>query len=285
MSPSVGPMTSNEDTSGPWVALESIVTTTHRVEKYGGVRLAESALQQIVDALNAGTLPMLGHHDWTRPIRTRDLEASIVELPDGEKAVRLVGLVHQDDWDAVGQVGGMSFTTFEALGLAAGPHPPGTEAVRLAADAGWFTDDDIAAACSVISRVAPAEGARLLQFSAIDLARISVELGIAYVNTWGPGIAQNAIWDGLKHLMLRRLKRTDQQQLESSPTRIELVTPLPAGAVTAVIDTNDPDVAQKALATYSAAVNRAAESGPQEKHIIVWRDREDGGSWEDLRPG
>jgi hypothetical protein len=275
-------MTSPDDNSGPWVALEAIVATTHRVEKYGGVQLAESALQQIVDALNAGTLPMIGHHDWTKPIRTRDLEASIVELTDGEKGVRLVGLVHQDDWDAAGQIGGMSFTTFDVFGTAEGPHPPGTEPVKLAADAGWFTDEDIGAACSVISQLAPAEGARLLQFSAVDIARITFEIGITYVTAWGPGIAQNAIWDGLKHLMLRRLKRTPEGGIEP-PTRIELVTPLPAGAVTAIIDTSDPDVAQKALAVYSDAVVRAAQSAPQVKHIIVWRDRGDGASWEHLQ--
>ena len=76
-------MTNPDDGSAPWVALEAIVATTHRVEKYGGIRIAENALQQIVDALNAGTLPMIGHHDWTKPIRTGDLEASIVELVDG----------------------------------------------------------------------------------------------------------------------------------------------------------------------------------------------------------
>jgi len=162
-------MTSTDAFSGPWVALEVIVATTHRVEKYGGVQLAESALQQIVDALNAGTLPMIGHHDWTKPIRTRDLEASIVELTDGEKAVRLVGLVHQDDWEAAGQIGGMSFTTFDVFGIAEGPHAPGTEPVKLAADAGWFTDEDIGAACSLISQLAPTEAARILQFSVVDL--------------------------------------------------------------------------------------------------------------------
>ncbi len=274
-------MDTPDETSGTWIALEAVVATTHRVEKYGGVKLAESALQQIVDALNSGTLPMIGHHDWTKPIRTRDVEASLVELADGEKGVRLVGLVHQDDWDAAGHVGGMSFTTFDVFGMAEGPHPEGTEPVKLAADAGWFADEDIGTACSIMSQLAPAEGARLLQFSAVDLARISLELGLIYVTTWGPGIAQNAIWDGLKFLMLRRLKRTPDGELESS-TRIELVTSLPVGAVTAVIDTNDPDVAQKALATYSDAVVRAAESSPRVKQVVVWRVHGDDGSWERL---
>ena len=134
-----------------------------------------------------------------------------------------------------------------------------------------------------MSQVAPAEGARLLQFSAIDLARISLELGFAYVTAWGPGIAQNAIWDGLKHLMTRRVKRTSDDA-PPSPTRIELVTPLATGAVTAIIDTNDPGIAQQALVTYSDAVARAAESAPTGKHIIVWGEDEDGGSWEDLQP-
>lgn len=271
-------MTDTQDDSEPWVAIEAVVATSHRVEKYGGVQLAESALQQIADALNTGAVPLLGQHDWTQPIRSRDLEASIITLPDGEKAVRMVGLVHQGDWESAGQFGGMSFTTFETLGVAQGPHSAATEAVSVAADAGWFADADIAAACEIICPLAPAQGSRLLQFSAADIARISLEVGLTYVAAWGPGIAQSAIWDGLKHLMLRRLKRKPDAAGQS-PTRIELVTKLPGGSVVGVIDTNDPEVVKSALAAYSGAVDHVLQSTPRTKQIIVWGDGEDGGSW------
>lgn len=78
---------------------EAIVATSHRVEKYGGVALADSALSQMVEALNSGKLPMIGHHDWTKPIRTKDVEATLVTLDDGERAV---GVQHVFDGDPSG---------------------------------------------------------------------------------------------------------------------------------------------------------------------------------------
>src|SRR5947207_6347644 len=100
-------------TDEAWIPFEAIVATSHRVEKYGGVALADSALTQIAEALNAGQLPMIGHHDWTKPIRTKDVEATLVRMDDGERAVRVTGLVVQADWEAVGEIRGMSFSSFE----------------------------------------------------------------------------------------------------------------------------------------------------------------------------
>jgi hypothetical protein len=259
-----------------WVPFEAIVATTHRVEKYGGVAFADSALMQMAEALNSGRLPMIGHHDWTKPVRTKDIEATLVTLDDGERAVRLTGLVDQADWEAVGRIRGMSFSTFEPLGRADGPNRE-APALRLSADAGWFDDQTIGEACSIMSELAPVEGARLLQFTAVDDARVILEMGYAFVVALGPGLATNAVWDGIKYLLVRRLKRDDDSA--ASRTRIELVTPLPTGEVIGIIDTSDPAIASQALATYSSAVTTAAESAAQGTQVVLWRAAESSGDW------
>lgn len=260
-----------------WVSFEAIVATTHRVDKYGGVALADSALSQMVEALNSGQLPLIGHHDWTKPLRTKELVASLVTLDDGERAVKLVGLVDQGDWDAVGEIGGMSYSACEPLGRVDGPNPQ-ADPLQLSADAAWFDDQSIAEACSVMSRLAPVEGARLLQFSAADIARVIVEIGYAYVATLGPGLATNALWDGIKYLLLHRRARAEAT---SAPhTRIEMRTPLPTGGeVVGIIDTEVPSVASEALATYAHSVTSAFESGEQGKRIAVWNGPGVEGGW------
>jgi hypothetical protein len=267
-------MVQHEDDS--WMPFEAIVATSHRVEKYGGVALADTALLQMVQALNSGKLPMIGHHDWTKPIRTKDVEATLVTLDDGERAVRLTGLVDQADWAAVGEVRGMSFTTSEPIGRADGPNRA-SPSLTLSADAGWFDDQTIGQACAIMGELAPVEGARLLQFTAVDDARVVLEMGYAFVVACGPDLATNAVWDGIKCLLVGRRHRDYDDA--TSRTRIELVTPLPAGEVVGIIDSADPAVVSAALSTYSSAVSTAAEAGAQGQQVVVWSDEGAGGDW------
>jgi hypothetical protein len=259
-----------------WIPFEAIVATSHRVEKYGGVAVPDELLMQFAEEINAGRIPMIGHHDWTKPIRTKDIEATLVTLDDGERGVRLTGLVDRADWAAVGQIGGMSFSATEPIGRADGPNPE-APALKLSADAGWFDDQTIGEACSIMSVLAPVDGARLLQFTAVDDARLVLEMGYNLVVTLGPGLATNALWDGIKYLLLHRKNRTGDAAI--SPTRIELQTDLASGEVIGIIDTSDPAVASEALATYAAAVTKAAEVASYGRQVVVWSEGESGGRW------
>lgn len=263
-----------ESVTTEWHELEAIVATTHRVEKYGGIRLSEGALQQIADALNTGQVPMLGQHDWLRPIRTQRLRAQLVTLLDGERAVRLTGLVHSQDREAVGDVSGMSFSTQLSIGRAVGLNPE-AEPVKLSADAASFDDSVIATACSLMSAQAPAEGYRLYQFSALDDLRIILEMGLNLVVALGPELATSAIWDGIK-LMLGSVRDKRHDLAPIPTTRLELVTPLPTGEVIAVIDTPDIEIAREALAAYSQAVEVAAKAAAQ-REVIAWTPLAGGG--------
>lgn len=259
---------------GAWVPFEAIVATSHRVEKYGGVLFADEALQQIVDALNSGKLPMTGHHDSTKPVRTKDLEARLAVLDDGERAVRVTGLVDEYDWNSLGPVRGMSFTTMETIGRATGPHPE-LEPLALSADPSWFDDEAIATASSIMSQVAPVEGNRLLQFTAIETVRIIIDVGYNTLMLLGPNLASSAIWDGLKYLLLHKKTR---KGLDSPASKIEISTDLDAGKIVGVIDTDNPDILEQALAAYSKAVESAAQTRTGSPIVIIW-DSDHGDGW------
>lgn len=261
-------------TDKTWLAFEAIVATSHRVEKYGGVALADTALEEIAAGLNSGQLPLTGNHDWTKPIRAKDLEATLVTLDDGERGVRLTGLVEQSDWAAVGEIGGWSFSTSEPLGRAEGPNPD-APAITLSADAGWFDDQTISEVCSIMCALAPTNGARLMQFAAVDIARVIIEISYNLVAALGPGLATNALWDAIKYLLLHQKSRHNVGA--TSPTRIELKTNLDSGEVIGIIDTSDPAVASRALASYEVAVKAAAESAVHERQVVVWSEPDD--SW------
>ncbi|WP_028707647.1 hypothetical protein [Propionicicella superfundia] len=260
-----------------WSEIEAIVATTHRVEKYGGIRLSDSALADIADGLNSGGVPFQGHHDPLQPIRTRDLHAEIVTLSDGERAVRLTGFVHTDDWAEVGDVHGMSFATIEPLGRADGINPD-AESIELSADAAWFDDDTIAAACSIMSAVATTNGNRLYQFSVVDDARMVLELGMNFVIALGPDLAASAVWDGVKLMLMAVLPK--RRKLDpAATTRIELRTPLPGGEVVAVIDTPDIETAKQAISAYSQAVEAAAKAAKAEREVVAWSQSPSSGGW------
>jgi hypothetical protein len=229
----------------------------------------------MAEALNSGSLPMIGHHDWTQPIRTRNVRAWVTDLEDGENALRLEAEVRGGDLAAAGEVGGMSFTTFAPLGEALGPHPDSAP-VRLSADAAAFEELDIARACELISELAPAKARLLFQFNALEVSRIVIEVGYPLVASLGPNLAASAIWDGLKHLLSKR-KRPKQT---GPATRIELCTPITEGnEVIGIIDTDNPEVARLALEKYSESVQVAADL-ERTRAVLRWLSHER--RWDDL---
>lgn len=262
-----------------WLELEGIMATTHKIEKYGGFQLDEDALQRMAEALNSGRVPLLGQHDWGKPVRTQQMSARIIRRPDGESELRISVLVHAEDWDSAGEIGGMSFSVFEPIGRADGPHKD-ADPLRLGGDAAWFDDETISAACVVMSALAPVEGSRLYQFSAVHDLKVVLDLGYDLVQALGPSLAASAIYDGVK-LMLRSVIGRRDDLVAVPTTRIELSTTLPSGSVVALIDTPDSETARRALETYSRALAAAARVAPApERQVLMWNPSRGGGAWE-----
>lgn len=247
-----------------WREFEGTIATSHVVAKYGGVRLAPQALQHMADALNAGEIPMLAQHDPRRRIRTRQLSATVVVLPDGEQAVRLACLVHPDDVGVMEGMRGMSFATSELIGGVEGPNP-GWGTIELRADAAVFSDEVIARACEQMCTLGPTQGFRLLQFTGPDEAKIILDIAYNIIVILGPGLATSAIYDGLRYLLRNREKSAPDASVQ-----LELATSVRGGDVKAVIQTSDPNVAKAALAAFSDAVQAVASMPPAERPVLDW---------------
>lgn len=240
------------------------MATSHPVAKYGGVRMAPQALQQMADALNSGQIPMLVEHDPRRRLRTRNLSAAVVDLPDGERGVRFTALVHPDDVALMQGIRGMSFSTSDLIGSVEGPNPErGT--MELRADAAAFSDPVIARACEQMCAAGHTYGYRLMQFAGPDEARIVLDIAYSIVVVLGPGLATSAVYDGLRYLFRNRSKGSGDD-----PVHLELATSVRGGEVKAVIQTSDPDVARAALAAYSDAVRALASMPPDERPVLDW---------------
>ncbi len=247
-----------------WREFEGTLATSHLVAKYGGVRLAPQALQQMADALNAGQIPMLAQHDPRRGLRVRRLSAAVVDLPDGEQAVRFACLVHPDDVGLVEGMHAMSFATSELIGSVQGPNPE-SGSIELRADAAVFSDEVIARACEQMCTVGQTHGFRLFQFAGPDEARIILDIAYSIVITLGPGLATSAIYDGLRYLFRHRSKSSGDPLVQ-----LELATSVRGGDVRAVIQTSDPEVAKAAMATYSDAVQAVASMPLEERPVLDW---------------
>ena len=80
----VGP---EHDPNAGRVEVEGIVATDQPLSAYGGIRVDETVLHDLAEALRSGSLPMLLSHDIRRPLNAVVLDSEVRERPDGYKEV------------------------------------------------------------------------------------------------------------------------------------------------------------------------------------------------------
>lgn len=248
----------------PWREFEGTIATSHPVAKYGGIRIPPETLKQMAEALNSGKVPMLAQHDPRRRLRTQQLTATVVTLPDNEQALRLTCLIHPGDLDLIEGLRGMSFSTSVLVKSTEGQNPD-AGFVELHADAAAFNDEAIERACETMSAAGHTKAFRLFQFADPDQARIILDIAYNIVLVLGPGLATSVIYDGLRYLFRNRAKGT-----KKAPVQLEINTSMQGGDVKAVIMTGDPDVAKAALAAYSEAVKAVAMMPPSARPVLDW---------------
>jgi hypothetical protein len=255
-------------TDEDWVEFSGDVATTHPMTVYDGFRLEREQIIGIVDALNGGALPMLGHHDRLRPVRTRRVRASAVRLVDGELAARLVGEARADDWNSsVGVARQFSFAAGIDLDPELWPDPTDPQ-VRVAADAAWFAASDIADASRAVGRLGPVKAQEYYQFSAVADAKIVIDAAWPFVSAFGVGLFTNAVWDGVKLLLARR--RVPDGADPSSPTTVEVHAIDGDRKTVAVVRTDDPAVAERAIAALEPVLR---DLMPQDRSAVLeWHD-------------
>jgi hypothetical protein len=110
------------------VEVEAIVATDQPLAAYGGIRVDESMLHDIAEAVRSGSLPMLIGHDIRRPLNPTVLDAQVRQNSDGYKEVWIRFTVDADAWAqfeeelaASGAPGGFSFAASEPIYLHSPP--------------------------------------------------------------------------------------------------------------------------------------------------------------------
>jgi predicted RNase H-like HicB family nuclease len=249
------------------VEIEAVVATNHPLPAYGGVRVDESVLYELVKAIRSGSLPMLIGHDIRRPLSPTILDARVRERSDGYKEVWIRFTVDASAWAqfeedlaASAAPGGFSFAFAEPIANL----PPRTSdslaTVAIEADASHWSDADLLAAAQDLRSVGPVHVGRRYQFALEPLAVVVLTLVLLPVLT---GLATNAIYDGLKRFLGRGRRTIFQFRIEREDGR----------NFDARLETDDPEVLRHAI----EAFDRLAHS----EKLNEWDDRER--TWKQLQ--
>lgn len=238
---------------GDWITIDGVLTTNDAIKAYDGiVKLSDEMIYEIAERVNTGVIPFMGNHDPAQRIRTQNVRAWVDGVTPGRLLVRFSADVNREDWSNAGDVRGMSFSAFAPLD---GEHLVDKSNLLLSfgADAAWFTDETITLATRSVHLPERdfgqplVTGARIYQFSIAVDPRIIIETSIFLWQMLGPNLVTSAIWDGLKILLARRKRRPDTPAPKATSIEIHLTTPQ-GGQVSALIRTDDEEVAKQAVA-------------------------------------
>lgn len=242
------------------VEIEAIVTTSHPVAAYGGVKLDDAVLDQVARALAAGELPMLNSHDVRRPLWSKVHEARVRDRDDGFKEVWARILVERDSWNeyesdrlAAGAPGGFSFSATEPIAVLPSSSDRDDAPLMLAGDAAHWSDDELLNARAVLSGVGEVSVARRYQFAQTPEAVLVLVIALPELT----GLLSNAAYDGLKRLFN-----------EDRRTVLHLHVKDGDQEVVARLETDEPDVLDDAI----EFLGEALSDGPT---ILAW----DGEHW------
>lgn len=254
--------------------MQATILTTHRVEKYGGIRFGREALESAAEEINSGSsgLSLIVDHDASRRMRERNQRASVVELEDGEYALQLTAEVVESEWREAEGMQGMSVAHHEPLGSVDGPFPS-NDHIELSAEASVWTSDQIARACEYMSVVAPVDGFELMQFARHSNRRVIVRMPRGLVVQTTAGLLVVAISNGLGVLVA-------SGDHHASTTRIELVMETAHGRLTAILDTSESEVVSQAITEFAKSFGGSEEPHPG---LLVWDA--DLGRWVDSNVG
>jgi hypothetical protein len=203
----------------PAVTIDARIATSGELPKYPGYPMSREAMQEMVDALNAGSMPHHFEHDVRQRMSVRVIEARL------------------------GVPGGFSYTSSTPLQRSR----RGPAQLAIAADAAAWTDDQREEARSLLDAEVPTDSHLLFQFSAAaDVAAVFVILA--------PGIGSNLLSDAL----VVSLKRLVRHRRREGQTRIEIRRRLPDGTeVNAILTTDDPEHVEAAIRSLPQGQDRA----------------------------
>jgi len=246
--------------------IQGFIVTGVPTEAYGGVALAEQALQQIVEQLRRDGLPLGGHHDPRIRLHPKLLNVEIRQTEAGDPGVWVEFEIDEDEWEPFRGLPGLSISVItEFRPREAGSAKP---AISIAADAGHFDDETFGRALEALAPYFNVGGGRFYQFSEIPPPNVLVEIALVTIQAMGPNLAASSAWDALKYALghLRRPKHADRSIFTFEIRDI-------TRTIRGHLETNDDRTIAAALDTFNDLAKSSADH---------WEFNETARHWEQL---
>jgi hypothetical protein len=235
----------------PLTHVRARVTTTHHISAYGGFQFPPDFMNEVAAAIQSGRIPMLFHHNTTRPVHPKNVRAGTEILKDGHRAVWVEFDVDKDLWagyedecQAAGAPGGFSVSV-------TAPISGSPSDMAVAGDASHFDEETLVRAAADLRRLGDVRPEWLFQFGIVPEPRVIFDLLVNVVITLGPNIVASAIYDAARHFLRPRLGRTsfDLVLRESPRGRRRLKVKLAV---------DDPRALKEAMETLPTILSEAA---------------------------
>jgi hypothetical protein len=183
--------------------MKGVVATTKPMTIYGGFQFTEAEVRRIVEMIEKGTLPIGMHHDPRVSVSVDLMKATLEIDEEGFLLAALEVEVDQAEWEERGgsSVGGWSVSVTRRL--------PGTghadsPAIQIAADAHWYSDEEIAAASQSLGESGlEIDPRRLYQFSIDPTSLLTVTFYLHQLAGVPVGLLTSYVYDALKRMVGR----------------------------------------------------------------------------------
>lgn len=231
------------------VRIEGVVASTRPLDAYGGVQFGEDWVKSLADHIKDGKVGWELHHDPRARLDVRVIDAFTRADADGHIEAVVSLEVDEDEWERKGgnTASGFSVSGRKRLLGESGESP----AVTVAADAHWFSDDEIRAAFEELSKVGgPVQGCRLYQFAAEPPALVTLAFLLQQLSSIPAGLLCSYIYDALRHFVGTR----------KEPSKFSLTFDNETGSLThAYLETASDDVLKHAIDALPGILDRAGE--------------------------
>lgn len=219
------------------IRIQGVVATTHPMGVYGGVSFPETVIQTLADGINDGSIPLALQHDPRSRLDAQVIEAVVDRSDDGHLQVVATYEVDEAEWEAKGGEGLTGFSPSMRQPFLGDRE--GTPAATIAADAHWFSDEQLTAAYDDLSKSGlPVQALRLYQFAVVPPALVVFVL--QQLGAIPFGMRGAYLYDSLKHLVSH-----------DEPSKFDLnITDERTGKTThAYVETSSDDVLKHAIDT------------------------------------
>lgn len=258
----------------PYVEVLAIVATDDPMTAYGGIRFMPPALEQVAEALREGRLKSGFHHDPRIKATYTIIDSGLEVTPEGRTQVWAKLRMEQSEWDEFhkglpeGSPGGMSISFTRKITQIDGALGDNGVSIQLAADAHYWTEEEVVGAARTIAAAASGVDVRKRYELAVDPNAV-VYLGMVFAQVVLPtidGVLGAAIYDATKGL----LRRGDDKTI----FHFEIETP--DRKTMGYLETKDRRVLKRAIDSFERLAAQDAELSLWDEEAGTWVSPDDG---------